>query len=123
VLFDKIASVLSCEINYILALEMASPGNQHCANCIGTLLTMTLSRYRCCGTIISGESPDGQRAVKSIIVCLTLTMCWCNQLRHRHRWLLQTLSTNDKQACLRRVSSVTTLPAFKKKTQKTKRDF
>jgi len=23
---------------YILALEMASPGNQHCANCIGTLL-------------------------------------------------------------------------------------
>jgi len=22
---------------YILALEMASPGNQHCANCIGTL--------------------------------------------------------------------------------------
>jgi len=23
---------------YILALEMASPGNQHCTNCIGTLL-------------------------------------------------------------------------------------
>jgi len=23
--------------NYILALEMASPGNQHCANWIGTL--------------------------------------------------------------------------------------
>jgi len=22
---------------YILALEMACPGNQHCANCIGTL--------------------------------------------------------------------------------------
>jgi len=22
---------------YILALEMASPGNQHCANCIGAL--------------------------------------------------------------------------------------
>ena len=94
---------------------MASPGNQHCANCIGTLLTMTLSWYRCCGTIISGESPDRQRAVNSIIVCSTLTMCWCNQLRHRHRWLLQTLSTNDKQACLRRVSSVTTLPAFQKK--------
>jgi len=29
---------------YILALEMASPGNQHCANCIGTLsFTMALS--------------------------------------------------------------------------------
>jgi len=23
---------------YILALEMARPGNQHCANCVGTLL-------------------------------------------------------------------------------------
>jgi len=22
---------------YIIALQMASPGNQHCANCIGTL--------------------------------------------------------------------------------------
>jgi len=29
---------------YILALEMASPGNQHCANCIGTLSFPTLYR-------------------------------------------------------------------------------
>ena len=49
VLFDKIASVyfigkiyilyiifILCFI-YILALEMVSPGNQHCVNCIGTL--------------------------------------------------------------------------------------
>ena len=38
-LFDKIASVyiLFEKYIYILALEMASPGNQHCANCIGTL--------------------------------------------------------------------------------------
>ena len=36
VLFDKIASVFEKNIQ-ILALEMASPGNQHCANCIGTL--------------------------------------------------------------------------------------
>ena len=39
VLFDKIASI--CFIRkkgiYILALKMASPGNQHCASCIGTL--------------------------------------------------------------------------------------
>jgi len=35
VLFDKIASVyfISKHI-YILALEMASPGNQQCASCI-----------------------------------------------------------------------------------------
>jgi len=38
VLFDKIASVYFIWKKYIniLALEMASPGNQHCASCIGT---------------------------------------------------------------------------------------
>jgi len=35
---------------YILALEMASPGNQHCANCIGTLSLPT----RGVGKIIQG---------------------------------------------------------------------
>jgi len=35
---DKIASVYFIEkYIYILALEVASPGNQHCANCIGKL--------------------------------------------------------------------------------------
>ena len=28
---------------YILALEMASPGNQHCANCIGHFRSLCLS--------------------------------------------------------------------------------
>jgi len=40
VLFDKIVSVyFSLKYIYrpVLALEMASPGNQHCASCIGTL--------------------------------------------------------------------------------------
>jgi len=38
VLFDRIASVYLFEkYIYILAQEMASPGNQHCVNCIGTL--------------------------------------------------------------------------------------
>jgi len=38
VLFDKILPyILSKKNIYILALEMASPGKQHCANCIGTL--------------------------------------------------------------------------------------
>jgi len=39
VLFDQIASVYFISEKYIsiLALEIASPGNQHCANCIGTL--------------------------------------------------------------------------------------
>jgi len=36
VLFDKIASVF-LKIYFILALEMASPGNLDCANCIGAL--------------------------------------------------------------------------------------
>ena len=29
--------ILSEKYIYVLALEMASPGNQHCASCIGTL--------------------------------------------------------------------------------------
>jgi len=38
VLFDKIAYVYFFEkYVYILALEMASPGNRQCASCIGTL--------------------------------------------------------------------------------------
>jgi len=38
VLFGKISSVyIIRKYTYILALEMASPRNQHCANCIGTL--------------------------------------------------------------------------------------
>jgi len=36
--FDKIASLYLFEnYIYILASEMASAGNRHCANCIGTL--------------------------------------------------------------------------------------
>ena len=37
VLFDEIASAFFLEkYIYISALEMASPANQHCANCVGT---------------------------------------------------------------------------------------
>ena len=37
---------------YILALEMASPGNQHCANCIGTLsFPMQLDKRLSNGTL------------------------------------------------------------------------
>jgi len=48
---------LSEKYTYILALEMASPGNQHRASCIGTLsfpmiigsgLVMTTARRACC---------------------------------------------------------------------------
>ena len=38
VLFDKfLPYILFEKYIYNLALESASPGNQHCANCIGTL--------------------------------------------------------------------------------------
>jgi len=37
---------------YILALEMASPGNRHCANCIGTLSFPACFYY---GALISNE--------------------------------------------------------------------
>jgi len=37
VMLDKIASVYFIWKILALSLEMASPGNQHCVNCIGTL--------------------------------------------------------------------------------------
>jgi len=48
VLFDKIAFVYFFgKYIYILALEMASPRNQHCANCLGILpFPMTSISYR-----------------------------------------------------------------------------
>ena len=36
---------------YILALEMASPGNRHCASCIGTLSFPIASSFTCVDTI------------------------------------------------------------------------
>jgi len=48
VLFNKIASVYFIrQIIHILALEMASPGNQHCAYCIGTVSLPILSAADC----------------------------------------------------------------------------
>jgi len=48
VLFDKIASVYFIWKNIYLAFQMGSPGNQYCANCIGTLsLPVTALCYRC----------------------------------------------------------------------------
>ena len=36
-LIQSLPHILFEKYIYILALEMASPGNQHCASCIGTL--------------------------------------------------------------------------------------
>jgi len=37
---------------YILTLELASPGNQHCAKCIGTLsFLMAANVFYCLGSI------------------------------------------------------------------------
>jgi len=46
VLFDETASVYFISKIYLYsALEMASPGNQRCANCIGTLSFPIKQRY------------------------------------------------------------------------------
>jgi len=37
ILIKLLPNILFQKYIYILALEMASPVNQHCANCIGTL--------------------------------------------------------------------------------------
>ena len=58
-LFDKIASVyFTWKYVYILALEKASPGNQHCANCIGSLpFPITLYQRRRNGGGDGGARP------------------------------------------------------------------
>jgi len=50
VLFDKMASVyfISKIYIHILALEMASPVNKHCANCIGTLSFIPIFNHANC---------------------------------------------------------------------------
>jgi len=45
---------------YILALEMASPGNQHCANCIGTLMGV-----RTWGQMGSADPPPLEKWMKN----------------------------------------------------------
>jgi len=49
---------------YILALEMASPGNQHCAKCIGTPLSFPMW----IGIVLSTAttSPSGGRVVNAL---------------------------------------------------------
>ena len=74
-LFDKAASVYFFEkyVN-ILALEMASPVNQHCANCIGALSFPIVSRLLQALTVCrtkwsAGSSRRGARSdgIKSIV--------------------------------------------------------
>jgi len=63
VLFDITASVyFICKYIYILVLEMASPGNQHCANCIGTLSFPILRQPEVHREIEFGESVHVRRS-------------------------------------------------------------
>jgi len=69
VLFDKIASVhfitLFEKYIHILALEMASPGNRHCANCIGALL-FSMSKSVCLSVCLHvGEHVSGTQVQSS----------------------------------------------------------
>ena len=75
---------------YILALEMASPGNQQCASCIGTLsflmvlylLKIMLARrvFRC-GSRIAGRNGARQRRLGVAAVSwpsMASTEQWCD---------------------------------------------
>ena len=64
-------SVLFEKYVFILALEMASPGNQHCAKCIGTL-----------SFPIELHSSAGCRVVRIV----TLHKTCCSRLRHVSRY-------------------------------------
>ena len=77
VLFDKIASVYFIwkKNIYILALEMASPENQHCANCICTLsFPMAVS-----------SSGGVAHAIYYVLPVSWITSCFHTMARNRRR--------------------------------------
>ena len=68
VLFDKIAFVRFTWKNMfiLLTLKMASPGNQHCANCIGTLSFPITTRLRSAVSRHWGSNHDLSASADSI---------------------------------------------------------
>jgi len=60
VLFQKLLPHILFEKNInILSFEMASPGNRHCASCIGTLSFAICSLTFVCRRLASAASVDG----------------------------------------------------------------
>ena len=96
--------ILFEKYSYILALEMASPANQHCANCIGTLsfpiLISVMNHFRAvllprtfrqctAQTSTSSQSTDGWIII-IIIIAMTMFMVlssWPKSLREFTRFI------------------------------------
>jgi len=68
---------------YILALEMASPWNQHCANCIGKL-SFRIAKV---AVLIFRETFFSARryacAVYAVVVCPSVCLSVCLSVRHK----------------------------------------
>jgi len=65
--------ILFEKYNYILALEMASPGNQHCANCIGTLSFPTAGHAM--RQPLTASKSGGTHGVNQLLKLAALIMC------------------------------------------------
>jgi len=73
------ACILFEKCIYILALEMASPGNRHCANCIGTLSfpITPAGQLNGNGTNVAGiRVPFSQCFVVHRVFAFCLDVCW-----------------------------------------------
>jgi len=78
VLFDKIDFVcFSWKYIYILAFEMASPGNPHCVNCIGTLSFPVLAA---CLWRLDSSSRCFFQSAESNAQLLTLWLLQCSRV-------------------------------------------
>jgi len=66
------------EYIYILALEMASPGNQHCVSCIGTLSFRIVTRDTVTERMILGRTAciAYMRSIATDVERSVVCMCW-----------------------------------------------
>ena len=81
---------------YILALEMASPGSQHCANCIGTLsfpvtwFVVVCSLNGLCPLLVSSLHDEAvlrnvQLGIRELTAVISLTVLTCYHYIHLYK--------------------------------------
>ena len=81
---------------YILGLEMASPGSQHCANCIGTLsfpvtwFVVVCSLNGLCPLLVSSLHDEAvlrnvQLGIRELTAVISLTVLTCYHYIHLYK--------------------------------------
>ena len=75
VLFDRIASVYLKKYIYIVVLEMASPGKQHCASCIGTLSLSLQCALSVCLYLLGSQKLFSSAVCPYVCLSVCVSVC------------------------------------------------